>query len=82
MIGRNPKGEPESVRYEQINALLLNEFLEEHKAFLEEQRKVRKLETSLDAVNARLKEQETRIEKVSEQIEMSKAVPQIVGNQR
>jgi len=82
LIGRNPKGEPESVRYEQINALLLNEFLEEHKAFLEEQRKVRKLETSLDAVNARLKEQETRIEKVSEQIEMSKAVPQIVGNQR
>jgi len=31
LIGRNGKGEPESVRYEQINAMLLNEFLKEHK---------------------------------------------------
>ena len=29
-MGRNPNGEPESVRYEQINAMLLNEFLKEH----------------------------------------------------
>ena len=31
LVGRNPKGEPESVRYEQINAMLLNEFLKEHR---------------------------------------------------
>jgi len=31
LVGRNKKGEPESVRYEQINAMLLNEFLKEHK---------------------------------------------------
>src|SRR4029077_12421794 len=30
LVGRNPKGEPESVRYEQVNAMLLNEFLKEH----------------------------------------------------
>ena len=34
LVGRNPEGEPESVRYEQINAMLLNEFLKEHKAFI------------------------------------------------
>lgn len=31
LVGRNKKGEPESVRYEQINAMLLNEVLKEHK---------------------------------------------------
>jgi hypothetical protein len=30
LVGRNEKGQPESVRYEQINAMLLNEFLKEH----------------------------------------------------
>jgi uncharacterized coiled-coil protein SlyX len=31
LVGRGKKGEPDSVRYEQINAMLLNEFLKEHK---------------------------------------------------
>jgi hypothetical protein len=31
LVGRNPEGQPESVRYEQINAMLLNEFLKEHR---------------------------------------------------
>ena len=31
LVGRNPNGEPESVRYEQVNAMLLNEFLKEHR---------------------------------------------------
>jgi len=43
--------------------MLLNEFLKEHKAFLEEQNKVQKLEAALDAANVRLKEQEAKIEK-------------------
>ena len=39
LVGRNPEGQPESVRYEQINAMLLNEFLKEH-------RKVQELEAN------------------------------------
>jgi hypothetical protein len=35
LVGRNPKGEPESVRYDQINTMLLNEFLKEHRAVQE-----------------------------------------------
>src|SRR5262245_32473910 len=31
LVGRNQEGLPESVRYEQINAMLLNEFLKEHR---------------------------------------------------
>jgi hypothetical protein len=57
--------------------MLLNEFLKEHKAFLEEQNKVRKLETALAAVNERLKEQETKIEKVSARIDVNQSAPQV-----
>ena len=45
LVGRNAEGQPESVRYEQINAMLLNEFLEEH-------RKVEELAKQFQAANA------------------------------
>jgi hypothetical protein len=61
LVGCNPEGQPESVRYEQINAMLLNEFLKEHG-------RVEKLEAALDAVNARLKEQDSKVQKVSAQL--------------
>jgi hypothetical protein len=73
LVGRNPKGQPESVRYEQINAMLLNEFLKEHKAFVEEQKKVQKLEAALESVTKRLNEQEAKIERVSAQMAISAA---------
>jgi hypothetical protein len=57
--------------------MLLNEFLTEHKAFLEEQQKVQRLESALGAVNLRLKEQEAKIEKVSAQVETSRPGQQI-----
>ena len=31
LVEHNPKGESESVRYEQVNAMLLNEFVKEHR---------------------------------------------------
>jgi hypothetical protein len=57
LVGCNSSGEPESIRYEQINAMLLNEVLK-HGAFLEEQRKVQKLEVGFEAINKRLKDQQ------------------------
>jgi hypothetical protein len=73
LVGRNAAGQPESVRYEQINAMLLNEFLKEH-------RKVEKLESALEAVNERLKEQEAKIDKVSAHLELSQPALQVVGS--
>ena len=78
LVARDKNGEVYTVRYEQVNAMLLNEFLKEHKAFLEEQGKVQKLETALQALNERLKKQETKIEKVSAQIKVSKPTPQTI----
>ena len=68
------------MRYSAINAMLLNEFLKEHKAFLEEQHKVQRLEAALGAVYERLKEQEAKIENVTAQVKMGKAAPQVVAN--
>src|SRR5262249_39670382 len=45
LVAHDANGRPESIHYEMVNAMLLNEFLKEHKAFLEEQRKVQELET-------------------------------------
>jgi hypothetical protein len=80
LVGRNKKGEPESVRYEQINAMLLNEFLKEH-------RKVQKLEATVTeqkkgmaVLTARLKEQAAQMQKVTAEIEMSKFTKRVVLN--
>jgi hypothetical protein len=80
LVVRDKEGKPYSVRYDQINAMLLNEFLKEHNAFLEERSKVQQLEAALEAVNARLKEQDARIEKVTAQLEVNKQAPTLVRN--
>jgi endosialidase-like protein len=67
------KGKPYSVRYEAVNAMLLNEFLKEHE-------KVQKLEAALKTVNERLKAQDAKIDKVNAKVEVSKAAPQTVLN--
>ena len=75
LVARDGEGKPYSVRYEAVNAMLLNEFLKEH-------RKVQKLEAALEAINKHLKEQDAKIQKVSAQVEMTKSPPQsMVSNQ-
>jgi Chaperone of endosialidase len=94
LVGRNPNGEPESVRYEQINAMLLNEFLKEHKKVEEQQATIAQLESNVakqeattselkkdvGALTAQLKEQGAQIQRVSARIEVSKAVGQTALN--
>jgi hypothetical protein len=73
LVVRDTQGKTYSVRYEAINSMLLNEFLKEHK-------KVEKLETTLEAVNARLEEQAAQIQKVSAQVDATKPLPHLVLN--
>jgi trimeric autotransporter adhesin len=73
LVVRDKEGKPYSVRYEQINAMLLNEFLKEH-------RKVQELEATVADLAATMKEQSAQIQKVSAQLEASKPVPQVVNN--
>ena len=73
LIVRDDKGEIYTVRYDAVNAMLLNEFLKEHQ-------KVQKLEATLAAVNERLKEQDAKIDRVNAKVELTKAAPQTVLN--
>ena len=87
LVGRNPEGLPESVRYEQINAMLLNEFLKEHRRGGEQDRKIQEQKTTIaelrceiHALAARVNEQASQLQKVSAWIETSKAKPQFAQN--
>jgi Chaperone of endosialidase len=74
LVIRDSQGKPQTVRYDQVNAMLLNEFLKEH-------RKVEKLEAALEAVNAHLEEQDSTIQKISDEAQLSRPAPRMVlGN--
>ena len=87
LLVSDKEGRLYSVRYDQVNAMLLNEFLKEHKAFVEEQRKVQELEANaaeqqkeIKVLATTAKEQALQIQRVSAQLEVSKPVPQTVLN--
>ena len=69
---RDGKGQIEGIRYNAITAMLLNEFLKEH-------RKVQELEKGMAALTAQLKEQATEIHKVSARVEMDKPTPSVAS---
>ena len=47
LVGRNARGQPESVRYDQINAMLLNEFLKEHSKVKEQANSIAELKSTV-----------------------------------
>src|SRR5262245_52553126 len=55
LVAHDEDGKPYSVRYEAVNAMLLNEFLKEHKKVKEQAGRIQRLETELEKVSARLK---------------------------
>jgi len=73
LVVRDENGEIYTVRYDAVNAMLLNEFLKEHKAFLEEHHTLQELKKEVAALTAGL-------QKVSAQLELNKPVPQTVLN--
>jgi hypothetical protein len=77
---RNAKGESETVRYNAINVMLLNEFLKEHRAFVQEQAKVKKLEAGLAGLLVTVKEQVTQIQRVSAQVELRRPTQSLARN--
>ena len=89
LVTHDAKGDIYTVRYEAVNAMLLNEFLKEHGKVaeqaceIEEQRAtIAELNSTIarqmEAVTARLKEHDAQIQKVSAQINLDRAAPQQV----
>jgi hypothetical protein len=86
LVSRDRDGKPYTVRYEAVNAMLLNEFLKEHRTVQEQEATIAQLKSTIaqqmEAVTARLKEHDAQIQKVSAQVEVSRPAPQtVVDNQ-
>jgi polyhydroxyalkanoate synthesis regulator phasin len=73
LVTRNEKGETEAVRYEAVNAMLLNEFLKEHRTVQEQGETITELKKQIAALTAGL-------QRVSAEVELSKPAPQTVLN--
>src|SRR6266542_3337042 len=89
LVGRNSKGQPESVRYEQINAMLLNEFLKEHKKVEAQQATITEMKSTvaqqqkgMEILTAQFKDQAAQIQKVSAQLQISKSARRAAGRIR
>src|SRR5262249_28981405 len=96
LVVRDDKGKPFSVRYEAVNAMLLNEFLKEHRKGQEQERKIalheRKAQEQsalipeqqkgIKELQTTLKQQAAQIQRVSAQLETIQSSPQTVLNSR
>ena len=80
LVARDENGVVNTVRYDQVNAMLLNEFLKEHQKVQEQQAAIAQLRQEMETVVVMLKEQESQIQGVSAQIEMSKPATSVVLN--
>jgi hypothetical protein len=76
LVVYNPEGKPESLRFDSINAMLLNEFLKEHQAFLAEQRKVTEHEATINDVKSTLKKEQATFAQQRKDFEASVAQQQ------
>jgi hypothetical protein len=84
LVVRDKNGEIYTVRYDAVNAMLLNEFLKEHRKVEQQETSITQLKKDFGAtiaqLTARLDEQASQIQKVSAQLEASKPAPQVVNN--
>ena len=72
LVVRDTEGKPYTVRYDAVNAMLLNEFLKEHRQVQEQQKEI-------DALKAELKDQRSLIQKVSARVELQMPPSQTVA---
>jgi hypothetical protein len=80
LVARDDQGKPYTVRYEAVNAMLLNEFLKEHRKVESLEKAMAEQQKDNAAMRAMLKEQAAQIQKVSAELELSKTAPQTVKN--
>ena len=96
LVVRDAEGKVYTVRYEAVNAMLLNEFLKEHRKVEEQQTTIAGLKSTvekqaasiaqqqkgMEVLTASLKEQAAQIQRVSAQMAVTKPAPQVVGNRK
>ena len=91
LVVRGDDGKVTTVRYEAVNAMLLNEFLKEHRKVEEQESTIDQLKATVakqqEAFGSKIAQQQKQIEaltvavgKVSERVELSAPAPQIAAN--
>jgi hypothetical protein len=80
LVARDEQGKVYSVRYEAVNAMLLNEFLKEHRKVQQLEAAAAEQQKEMKALTASIKEQAAQIQKVSAQLELDKPAPQMIAN--
>ena len=87
LVARDAEGKVYTVRYDAVNAMLLNEFLKEHRTVQElksnaakQEATISELKKDMGVLTAQLKQQASQIQKVSAQFEASKPAAQLVNN--
>ncbi len=76
------EGKPYTVHYDAVNAMLLNEFLKEHRKVQELATNDAEQQREIKALVTTVKEQAAQIQKVSAQLELNRLAPQTVLNNR
>ena len=73
LVARDDKGEIVTVRYQAVNTMLLNEFLKEH-------RQVQELRSTLAQQQKQIEALTATVQKVSDELRLGRAVPQVAAN--
>jgi trimeric autotransporter adhesin len=79
LVVRDKEGKPYTVRYEAVNAMLLNEFLKEHRRVEEQGATIKDLKKEIASLTTTVKEQAAQIRKVSTQVELNRPAAQQVA---
>jgi trimeric autotransporter adhesin len=81
LVARDDQGKPYTVRYEAVNAMLLNEFLKEHRKNEKQESKIEQQEAKIARQQKQIEALTAGLQRVSAQLEASKPAPQVVNNQ-
>jgi predicted ribosome quality control (RQC) complex YloA/Tae2 family protein len=80
LVVPDKEGKPYTVRYDAVNAMLLNEFLKEHRTVQEQSQELQKQAATIAKQQKQIDTLTAGLQKVSAQIELSKPGPQTVQN--
>jgi predicted RNase H-like nuclease (RuvC/YqgF family) len=80
LVARDEQGKPYTVRYEAVNAMLLNEFLKEHRTVQEQEATIAELKHNSAQQQKQIEALAAGLQRVSAELELSKSAPQTVLN--
>ena len=81
LVVRDDEGRPETVRYEAVNAMLLNEFLKEHSRVQKLEVTVAQQQKQIEQLTTGLQAQAKQIQKVNDKVELGKAPKRVVAGE-